>query len=229
MSEPGSRRGRAHDAEGTREAILNAAEEVFAEHGFDGARIDTIAETAGYNKSLIFHYYGDKLGLYTAVLMRIDQQGTELQARIIGPLLTDVGLTSDASKFRTFLGAIIRLIFDLLIENPRMTRMLAWEAAEGWQTYRKIASQFNTEDAKLFKGLLSQAKDAGVIRVGIDPAMVFSIAYTTCISYLNSIPFLEMTFSEEDFSSQEALIRAREIIVEFVIHGIMTDPQATRH
>jgi AcrR family transcriptional regulator len=37
MSKPGSRSGRTHDAEGAREAILNAAEEVFAEHGFDGA------------------------------------------------------------------------------------------------------------------------------------------------------------------------------------------------
>jgi len=223
MSEPGSRRGRAHDAEGTREAILNAAEEVFAEHGFDGARIDTIAETAGYNKSLIFHYYGDKLGLYTAVLQRIDQQGTELQIRVIGPLLTDESLTSDANKFSTFLRTVVHLIFDLLIENPRMLRMLAWEAAEGWQTYKKIASQFNTEDAKLLKGLLDQARAAGLVRPGINAAMVFSIAYTTCISYLNSIPLMEMTFNEEDFSSQQALARAREIIAEFVVHGIMID------
>jgi len=37
---PGSRRGRVHDAKGAREAILNAAEVVFAEHGFSGARIE---------------------------------------------------------------------------------------------------------------------------------------------------------------------------------------------
>jgi len=224
MSEPGSRRGRTHDAEGTREAILNAAEEVFAEHGFDGARIDAIAEAAKYNKSLIFHYYSDKLGLYTAVLQRIDQQGTELQARIIDPLLADENLTTDASKFRTFLGVVIRLIFDFLVENPRMARMLAWEAAEGWHTYRKIASQFNTEDTKLFRELLSKANDAGLIRPGIDTAMTFSIAYTTCMAYLNSIPLIEVTFNEEDLSSRAALARAREIIVEFVIHGIMVNP-----
>ena len=63
MSEPDSRRGRAHDAQAAREAILNAAEAVFAEHGFDGARIDAIAALAGYNKSLIFQYFDDKLGL----------------------------------------------------------------------------------------------------------------------------------------------------------------------
>ena len=85
-SEPGNkrstsrkRRGRMHDAEGTRDAILNAAEEVFAQHGFDGARIDAIAATAGYNKSLIFQYFGDKLGLYAAVVRRADDQTRFMQ------------------------------------------------------------------------------------------------------------------------------------------------------
>ena len=63
---------RERDAEVARKAILDAAEEIFAEHGFDGARIDAIAAVSGYNKSLIFHYFDDKLGLYTAVLKRIE-------------------------------------------------------------------------------------------------------------------------------------------------------------
>ena len=54
--------------------------------------------------------------------------------------------------------------------------------------------------------------------------MTFSIAYTTCMAYLNSIPLIEVTFNEEDLSSRAALARAREIIVEFVIHGIMVNP-----
>src|SRR5258708_13050008 len=73
------RRGRVHDAEGARRAILNAAEEVFAQHGFDGARIDAIAKAAGYNKSLIFQYFGDKLGLYAEMIRRADDQTREMQ------------------------------------------------------------------------------------------------------------------------------------------------------
>jgi TetR/AcrR family transcriptional regulator len=65
-----SKRGRTHDAEGAREAILNAAEKVFAEHGFDAARIDAIAQESGNNKSLLFQYFGDKLALYAAVIRR---------------------------------------------------------------------------------------------------------------------------------------------------------------
>ena len=223
MSEPGSRRGRAHDAEGAREAILNAAEEVFAEHGFDGARIDAIAEVAGYNKSLIFHYYDDKLGLYSAVLKRIDQQASVLQARILEPLLADERLTSDASKFRTFLRTVMQLIFDFLVEHPHMLRMLAWEGAEGWQTMRKIASQFNSDDIQLFRRLLGKAQEAGLIRPGTDPYMMLTIAYSTCLSYLTFTPMLEIAF-EEDLSSPAALERAREMIADFVIEGIMTDP-----
>lgn len=226
MSEPERRRGRVHDAEGAREAILNAAEEVFAEHGFDGARIDAIAEVAGYNKSLIFHYYDDKLGLYTAVLMRIDQQGGELQARLLEPLLADEHLTSDASKFRTFLRTVMRLIFDFLVENPRILRMLAWEGAEGWQIMRKIASQFNSDDVKLFRRLLGKAQEAGLIRAGRDPYMMFTIAYATCLSYLTFSPLLEQAF-EEDLLSPDALERAREMIVEFVVRGMMDDSPET--
>jgi TetR/AcrR family transcriptional regulator len=223
MSEPERRRGRVHDAEGAREAILNAAEEVFAEHGFDGARIDAIAEVAGYNKSLIFHYYDDKLGLYSEVLKRIDQQASEFQASLLEPLLADEQLTSDASKFRTFLRAVMRLIFDFLVEHPRILRMLAWEGAEGWQSMRKIASQFSSDDVQLFRRLLGKAQEAGLIRPGRDPYMMFTIAYSTCLSYLTFTPLLELAF-EEDLSSPDALERAKELIAEFVIDGMMVDP-----
>jgi len=106
MSEPEPRRGRAHDAKGAREAILNAAEEVFAEHGFDGARIDAIAKASGYNSSLIFQYFGDKLGLYAAVVRRAERQMNAIQTQLLASLL-EGDIASDAHKFKTFLKTII--------------------------------------------------------------------------------------------------------------------------
>ena len=132
MDGPERRRGRVHNAEGAREAILNAAEEVFAEHGFDGARVDAIAETAGYNKSLLFQYFGDKLGLYEAVTRRADREITELEMRMLAPFLEDETIASDAHRFKTFLETMIRGIFDYLLDHPRLTRIILWEQAEGW-------------------------------------------------------------------------------------------------
>jgi len=152
------RRGRVHDAEGARRAILNAAEEVFAQHGSDGARIDAIAAAAGYNKSLIFQYFGDKLNLYAEVIKRLDRQGSEMQARVFALLLEDETFATDARKFRTLLETAMRMLFDFLAEHPRIVRILAWEQAEGWQTFTKIASQFDTEDIALFRALCSKAQ-----------------------------------------------------------------------
>ena len=225
MDEPGSRRGRPHDAEGAREAILNAAEQVFAEHGFDGARIDAIAAKAGYNKSLLFQYFGDKLGLYTAVNKRADRELTEFEARLLAPLLEDESIASNAQKFRIFLETVIGGVFDYMLGHPRLARIILWEQAEGWQTYGKIMGQFDTGDVDRFRALFARARNAGLLRSDFDPLIQLTVAEQMCWSYLSSIPLYEMLIADEDFSSRAALARARNYIVDFVVNGMMVDPR----
>jgi AcrR family transcriptional regulator len=54
-----------------REAILQTAVTEFSAKGFSGARVDVIAERAQANKQLIYYYFGNKVGLYEAVLDRM--------------------------------------------------------------------------------------------------------------------------------------------------------------
>ena len=64
-----TRAGPVHrDPERTRAAILAAATREFAEKGFGGARVDSIALRAGTNKRMLYHYFGDKEALYLVVL-----------------------------------------------------------------------------------------------------------------------------------------------------------------
>lgn len=56
--------------ESTADLILDSAAEVFAEKGFDGARVDELARTAGVNKATLYYQVGDKEALYHAVLER---------------------------------------------------------------------------------------------------------------------------------------------------------------
>jgi TetR/AcrR family transcriptional regulator len=218
MSEPGKRRG-----EQTREAILTAAEAVFAEHGFDGARIDTIAEVSGYNKTLIFRYFDDKLGLYAAVLKRIDRQVSELMVHFIGPLLEDETIVSDAHRFRAFLKTALGVFFDYMVEHPRVMRMIIWEHAEGWQTYAKIASLFEVEGLDQSEALFARARRAGFFRSDFDPVVLFLLAEQICWSYPTSLPFYQIVFPHRDFSSASSRARAREQIIEFIVSGILVD------
>jgi AcrR family transcriptional regulator len=65
----GARREREkRDPAATRQALLRAGAELFAERGFDGVPIGDIAERAGVNKALISYHFRGKRGLYVAIL-----------------------------------------------------------------------------------------------------------------------------------------------------------------
>ena len=52
----------------TRQALLDAAAEVFAQQGFHGASIDTVAEAAGYTKGAVYAHFRSKEDLYLELL-----------------------------------------------------------------------------------------------------------------------------------------------------------------
>jgi AcrR family transcriptional regulator len=56
------------DGDARRAAILEAAIELFAEHGFEGASARAITSRAGANVAAIKYYFGDKIGLYHAAI-----------------------------------------------------------------------------------------------------------------------------------------------------------------
>src|SRR5262249_51780543 len=59
---------RPRDAAATREALLAAGAELFAERGYDGVPVWNIARAAGVNKAMISYHFGGKRGLYRAIL-----------------------------------------------------------------------------------------------------------------------------------------------------------------
>lgn len=54
-----------------REHILEAAEQLFAERGFDGANMRAIASTAGVNKFMLYYHFEDKQTLFEQVLKTV--------------------------------------------------------------------------------------------------------------------------------------------------------------
>jgi len=63
-----ARPGRRAGDSGTREAILQAAREQFAERGYEGATIRAIAAAAGVDPALVHHFYGTKERLFAAAM-----------------------------------------------------------------------------------------------------------------------------------------------------------------
>lgn len=61
-------RKKVRDAEVSRARVLAAAADEFTEHGFDGAKVDRIAERAGMNKAMLYYHFTDKAALYAEVV-----------------------------------------------------------------------------------------------------------------------------------------------------------------
>jgi TetR/AcrR family transcriptional regulator len=220
LTQPTSLEKRTRDARRAREAILDAAEAIFAQHGFDGARVEAIAHASGYNSGLLFRYFGDKLGLYIAVLKRADQEMSELLARVFSPMLEDETISTDATRFRDFLHTTFGAVFDYMVDHPHFMRIINWEQAEGVQTFAKIASHFEPGDLARFDALFSKARRAGLVRPDLDVVVLVMLVAQICWSAPAVLPLYQLVLVESDGSSVAALTHLREQIIALLIAGV---------
>lgn len=133
-----SRTPRRRDAEASREAILDAAQAAFAQDGYDGAAMGRIAKDAGVSSALPAYFFGDKDGLYEAVIVR----QFELREATLGPVVERVRARVaagsnplDEDTLRKALTDIVSGYVGFLAAHPEFVRLMAWEALhEGRRT-----------------------------------------------------------------------------------------------
>ncbi|HEY0689801.1 MAG TPA: helix-turn-helix domain-containing protein, partial [Kribbella sp.] len=84
------RTGRRPGKQDTREAILFAAREAFAERGYDAASIRVIAAAAGVDPALVHHYFGTKDQLFLDA-MRVPVDPTMVIPMVLAGGIDGVG------------------------------------------------------------------------------------------------------------------------------------------
>ena len=103
-----------------RERILEAALDIFAQHGFRGATIDQIAEAAGMSKPNLLYYFRSKEDMYVTLLKRLLETW-------LAPLrdLDDIG--EPLAELRGY----IRRKLEMARDYPRESRLFANEILQG--------------------------------------------------------------------------------------------------
>jgi AcrR family transcriptional regulator len=169
----GARRERA-DAAANRVRILAAARRVLDEHGADGATIDAVAAEAGVGKGTVFRRFGDRTGLFQALL---DEHLREFQdAFMTGPPPLGPGAPAE-ERLLAFLDGLLDLQ-DRQLELTLALRKNRWVAPiEGYLSVSVHAEGLVAElspglDARVTAQLLLNAVDVEVVqRLGRDPAI----------------------------------------------------------
>ena len=120
------------------QAILKAAEDEFARHGFKGTSMNTIAQNAGLPKANLHYYFTNKLGLYVAVLSNI----LELWDSTFNTLNSDDDPAVALSNY-------IRTKIEFSRRNPQASRIFAMEIISGGQC---LSEYFNQDYRTWFQG-----------------------------------------------------------------------------
>ncbi len=159
---------RPRDPERTRGAILSAAVDEFSEYGPAGARVDRVAAAAGVNKRMIYHYFGNKDGLWDALL-------AETLADSAGPPGT-------ALRQRLLSGA------QQIGARPAMTRLLGWEAlGDRGEAIAADAIRAAAWQARVVE--LRQAQRDGTLNADVDAAQL-ELALTALQMFPHAFPQL---------------------------------------
>jgi AcrR family transcriptional regulator len=156
-----TRRGRPklRDAEATREEILAAATEEFADKGLFGARVEEIAARTATSKHMIYYYFGSKDGLYSAVL---EQAYARFRTAEIAQNYHELDPVAALS-------ALVGNTFDAHIGNPQTVRILMSENLDRARHAREIDHDAQRELViGTTRAILDRGVEVGLFRSDVD-------------------------------------------------------------
>jgi AcrR family transcriptional regulator len=207
----------ARDPEHSRARILAAAHAEFAQHGFDGARVDRIAALAGLNKRMLYHYFGNKDDLFCAVL----------EVNYAHKRDSERALHLEQESPTDAIQKLVTLTWNYYLENPAFLSLLnsanlhqARHLRQSTQV-REMRSPFIT----LIGNILDKGVREGVFRPGVDPAQLYITIASLSYFYLSNQHTLSAIFGRS-LMSPRARRERLDHMIEVVLSYLTSQPCA---
>jgi TetR/AcrR family transcriptional regulator len=184
----GERRRR--DARRSREAILAAAEAVFAERGYDAAGLGAIAASAGVARATPTYFFRSKRALYEAVLARATNAREQALREAFAPVRSWAEEGGDRAALRRALLRAISQYLAFLDANPNFARLIGWEAQSGARGLTDAAAHAAAV-AEALTALHAVRQQRGL--ADFDPALVSVALVSMCFLPLAHGPTFRAT------------------------------------
>lgn len=191
-------RPKAADPQATQAALLDAAENAFAELGFAGARMTAISKAAGVTHAMLHYYFEDKETLYAKVIDRLFGRHLALLMQRVSPPVSH-------ARFRE----IALESFDLFWRHPNQVRIMLWELAAGDDRVERIARP-------LFDMLTSALPELNPNAPANtcaehDPRDVFASLLGAMVVYFFRDPSIKQLYGDERFTEADHARRRAHI------------------
>ncbi len=200
------------DPERTRQDILAAAREEFADRGLNGARMDAIAGRTKTVKHMIYHYFGSKEGLYLAVLEEAYADIRHFEA----------ALNLDQYPAIEALCRLIQFTFDYDEAHPDFIRLVSTENIHHARHIAKseVIHELNRSVITILQRVLDRGKHDGVFRPDVDPVDIHLMMSSFCFFRVAN----RYTFSElfgRDLSDPRLRLLHRQMLIDAVLNAVM--------
>jgi len=203
---------RRRDKEATKRALLAAAVEVFAQHGYDGATTKEVAARAGVNEGLIQRYFAGK-----------DARGVELggkagllQAIVGGGMcnekLTACRLAAPTACLKTEIAGFLRHEVEQAVANRDLMRVLLSRALVDPALAAMLKDHYKQSRIPLLVDRMRHFKESGQL----DPAVDLATLAATITTFAFGLGFMQQIVLAEDPRSLEAVI---ESLAETLVRG----------
>lgn len=193
----------------TENLILDAAKAVFLEKGFDGARMQEIADKAGMNKALLHYYFRSKEKLFDAIFQEAFQQFIPKVAEI---MMTDKPLFE---KIECFIDTYLTMLFN----NPHLPGFVLHEINRNPEKLVNIFKNSGIKPEYLGVAIINEAQ-AGNIKP-VQPMHLIVNILGMCLFPFIAKPIIKgFLFRNNDDMYSEFLAERKREITDFVINSI---------
>lgn len=153
------------DPERTRQRILAAAIEEFAERGSSGARVDSIARRADINERMLYYYFGNKDQLYLAVLEEVYGEFNRAEHALKLDVLAPLDAVAELAHF----------VWDYYTDHPELIQLINNENLHEAKSMRQSTEirQQVSPIIELLTQTLKRGEASGEIRLGVDPVDLY--------------------------------------------------------
>lgn len=203
------------DSDATRLRILNAAKIEFAKLGLAGARIDSIALRAKSNKRMIYEYFGNKEGLFEAVLESAYQDIRQAERKLKLEELDPVEAITQ----------LVIFTWKYYLKNPHFLTLVNSENLHKGVHLKRSEQKMHEMHAPMVSmvaDILARGVDQGVFREGIDPVQLNISIAAVNYYYLNNRFTGEIIYGF-DLMSPEALQARIDFNVQTILGMLRPD------
>ena len=198
--------------------IIETAERLFADRGFDGTSVRDIAEEAGINIAMISYYFGSKEKLMEAIFeLRVGS----LQSRVES-LLKDSNLTP-LEKVNMLIDEHI----DRVLQKQFFYRiMVAVQLTNKNPQIIKAANKIKIRNAEVVSELIKEGQKKGVFKKKIDVILMLNTLVGTVSQSMMSKEYYREFNNQQDITDEEfhtVLKRRLSIHIKSLFKALLTN------